>query len=136
MKRILMKKRFVMMAFLLGMMAFGFGVTGLSAQQVSDDTEWKLPGDATAALTQAIDLMDQEMQINPNELLDFKRKFYYSIATAIEEGQIVPVALDQSYAMFVPASGPTVFNVELIPNSLPLSTWQTYYQNAAQLLQL
>lgn len=136
MKRILMKKRFVMLAFLLGMMAFGFGVTGLSAQQVSDDTEWKLPADATTALAQAIDQMDQELQVGPNEPLEYKRKFYYSIAMAIEEGQIVPVALNQSYAMFVPASGPTVFNVELIPNPLSVATWQTYYQNAAQLLQL
>ena len=136
MKRILTKKRFVMLAFLLGMTAFGFGVTGLSAQ-TADNIQWKAPAEAIAALNQELGTIDVNLQQNPNDdLLTFKRKFYYAISMSIEEGQEVPVALNYGYAMFVPASGPSVFDVELIPNNLGLSTWKAYYQDAVQLLKL
>ena len=125
-----------MLAFLLGMMVFGFGVTSLSAQ-VSDNTQWKASVDAIASINQEIVAMDNDLQANPNnDPLTFKRKFFYTVSMAIEEGQQIPVALDFSYAMFVPASGPSVFSVELVPNNLSIATWKTYYQDAVQALKL
>lgn len=136
MKRILTKKRFVMLAFLLGMTAFGFGITSLSAQ-VSDNTQWKSSVDAIAVLNQEMNVLDNDLQANPNnDLLMYKRKFYYVISTSIEEGQAVASALNYGYATFVPQTGSSPYSVDPIANPLPVSTWNTFYQDAVQLLTL
>lgn len=135
MKRILTKKRLLFLVFLLGMTAFGFGVTSLSAQ-APDNAKWKSTVDAMTTLNQEIGVIDAILQANPGDINTmFKRKFYYSIGVALEDGQVPLTAINRSYAMFVPATGPSTFAVELIPNPVPLATWDGYYQQVVQLLQ-
>jgi hypothetical protein len=133
MKRIL-SKRLSTLAFLLGLMTFGFGVTGLSAQD-SELAKWVIADEAITRLNQEISVMDLELKNTPNEALDYKRKYYSLIVFSIEEGQAVPQAVEQNYVRFVPAT--TSFSSQEMgdmPNPLSVAVWQGYRQEATQLL--
>jgi hypothetical protein len=139
MKKFMLKTRLGLLV-VLGMLAFGFGATQASAQGLLNPTgalpdggfNWVTPSEAQAILNQEIGTLDQQLQATTIESLDLKRKFYTAIATSIQQGQAIPKALDSSFIKFVPGYADVPVEV---PNSLPLATWKTYYEDAALMLQ-
>lgn len=94
---------------------------------------WVSVNEAIATLNQEIGVMDAQLLSSYNEPLDYKRKFYNGMVISLEQGQPVHVALTENYFKFVP--GLTDNSYVEIPNPLPLSVWQGYYDEVIQLLQ-
>jgi len=139
MKKFILKTRHGLLV-VLGVVAFGFGVQQASAQQLLNPTgifsdggiNWVSSNEAQAILNQEIAGLDQQLQSLPSTPLDLKRKFFHGITNGLDQGESVPEALDNSFVKFV--AGYVDFPPE-VPNSLPLSIWLTYYEEAAFMLQ-
>lgn len=132
MKKFMLKTRLGLLV-LLGVLAFGLAEA--AAQQLPQQTQdisWVSTDNAILVVNQVVGDLDQQLLTLPNTALELKHKFFESINVLLLEGETVPVALQESYFKFVADSSDMPVEV---PNDLPLTTWQDYYNEAAQMLQ-
>ncbi|MCB0533727.1 MAG: hypothetical protein H6574_17735 [Lewinellaceae bacterium] len=132
MKKFMFKTRLGLLV-LLGVLAFG--LTEVSAQQLpkqTQDVNWIPADDAVSIVNQEIATLDQQLQMLPSQALELKHKFYLTINELLSVGATVPDALLESYNRFVQGASDSPV---VVPNSLSVATWQSYYNEAAQMLQ-
>lgn len=97
------------------------------------DQNWMIVDEAISTIQQEIAVIENQLQFSYNESLDYKRKYYSVVQFLLQEGDMVPVAVNRGYCKFV-AGGTCDAPVES-PNNIPVPVWQGYRNELTQLLQ-